>query len=110
MRTPGLAAVRGRMRGKGGSEERSEIRDTLFSTRRTLVRVIRVRYVDVITRTTRWEPAKPRKESRDRVPNDGICRFRRIRIDKKISKFLELRENIHYSDDIVTITIAIVEK
>lgn len=84
MRTPGLAAVRGRMRGKGGSEERSEIRDTLFSTRRTLVRVIRVRYVDVITR---WEPTKPRKESRDRVPNDGICRFRQIRIDKKFRSF-----------------------
>lgn len=63
MRTPGLAAVRGRMGGKGGSEERSEIRDTLFSTRYTLVRVIRARYVDAITRTMGREPAKPRKES-----------------------------------------------
>lgn len=31
MRTPDLAAARGRMEEKGGSEERSEIRDTLFS-------------------------------------------------------------------------------
>jgi len=61
MRTPGLAAARGRMGGKEGSEERSEIRDTLFSTRRTLVRVIRARCVDAIT--TGWELAKPRKES-----------------------------------------------